>query len=127
MAKRKATVSRNPDEVKFVHAPFYNMSNVRKDALSLIVRSSSDPAKVEAIAETLEVLAGVLKLRAKHAAKVRAADIAAAEKAAYEATEEAARHELRTAERGIEDAEAELAKWSELKARLVGEPDVDDV
>lgn len=110
---RKAVVSKNPDELVFAEAPFYNLANVRTAAKSLIVRSSSDPAKVDAVRETLEVLLEFLNVRAKHGAEVRAASIAA-EKAADESRAKAA------AEAKEADAAALLKHGEEQVKRATG-------
>lgn len=114
-ADRKAVITKNPDSVVFAEAPFYNLANIRKGALSLIVRASSDPKKVKAIKETLTVLLKFLEVRAKHAEKVRAADIKAAEArdadravAAAQAREADARALVRDAEANKTRGEAQL-------------------
>ena len=71
-------VTKDVASVAFKLAPFYTLAGIRRDALSLITRSASDPKKVEAIAETLTVLMDFLAVRAKHGADVRKAQIASA-------------------------------------------------
>jgi len=78
---RASVITKNPDTLVFAEAPFYNLANIRRNMVSLIVRASSDPAKVKAIQETLTVLQEFLKIRADHGAAVRAASIAAEAKA----------------------------------------------
>jgi len=119
VAARKAVISKNPDELVFAKAPFYNLANVRTAAKSLIVRSSSDPAKVEAIRETLEVLLEFLDVRAKHGEEVRKASIeaekaadAARAKAAAEAREADAKSLLKHGEEQVKRAEAILKALS---------------
>jgi len=74
---RASVITKNPDTLVFAEAPFYNLANIRRNMVSLIVRASSDPAKQE----TLTVLQEFLKIRADHGAAVRAASIAAEAKA----------------------------------------------
>lgn len=120
-AARKAKVSKNPDELVFEYMPFYNMANVRKAAISLIVRSSSDPAKVDAIRETLKTLLAFLDARASHAAEVRASDVAAAEAAAAEAVRVAAEHKERDAVKGLADAQSAVEHFGGILKALRGE------
>lgn len=107
---RKAVVSRNVNEVTFVHAPFYNLANIRKEALKLIVRTQGDESKVEAIRETLQVLGEVLEVRAAHAAKVRAADVAAARKADEKRQKTADELAAKKATQELESAKALVAR-----------------
>lgn len=118
--KRVANISKNAGEVTFVHAPFYNLANVRKAALSLITRASNDPAKVAAIKETLEVLLKVLKVRAKHGAEMRKKSIAA-EKANDEARAKAAAEAREhNAKQGLKDAEKQVSHFSKILKALKG-------
>lgn len=111
-APKQAVITKNADTVVFAASPFYNMSNVRKGAINLIVRSSSDPKKVDAIRETLETLLRFLEVRAEHGEKVRAADVAA-EAVATERRNRAAE------DKQVAKAEEEIAKATKTKATWV--------
>lgn len=120
---RKAVITKNPDDLVFAEAPFYNLANVRTAAKSLIVRSSSDPAKVAAIRETLMVLLKFLDVRAKHGAEVRAASIAA-EKAVDEARNKAAAEARESDARSLlKHGEAQVKKAKGILAALRGNAD----
>lgn len=95
--------------VSYEHAPFYNLANIRKETLTLITRASSDPKKVEAIAETLAVMQDFLAVRAKHGADTRKAQIAS-DKAAHEAQRAAAAMHIRSdAEQTLKSGKATVA------------------
>ncbi len=81
VAERAAVVAKNIDEVRFAGAPFYNLTNVRREFLKLITRTKGDEAKTEVLRETLAVLGETLEARAAHAKEVRTREIAAAAKA----------------------------------------------
>lgn len=115
----KAKVITNPNEVKFHHVPVYNLATVRKLALALIVKSSNDPKKVEAIAETLEVLMQFLKARAAQGKKAREVAIAAETKRREDAAEAAAKHKIVDANNNLKDAEAGVSKWTAVLEKLV--------
>jgi len=122
MAKKSETtkvahVTKNADSIKFAKAPVYNLANVRRDMVNLIVKASNDPKKVEAIAETIAVLKEFLDVRAEHAAEVRTAAVAAA-KSAEEAKAVAAARVV-DAKHNLKAAEAGAAKWSAVLADLM--------
>lgn len=102
----------NPNEVKFNFVPMYNLATVRKLALALIVKSSQDPKKVEAIADTLEVLMKFLKDRAAQGKKAREAAVAAEAKRRKDAAEAAAKAKIVDAEHNLKNAEEGVTKWS---------------
>lgn len=119
-AAKAPVITKNADTVRFEHAPFYNLANVRKDTLSLIVRASSDPKKVEAIAETLDTLSKFLKVRAEHAAEVRAADIAAAKAEDAAKAEAAAKHRESDARGLLKSGQEQVARAEAILADLRG-------
>ena len=115
---RVAVITKNPDSVKFAHAPVYNLANLRKEALALIVKASNDPKKVAAIEETLECLKEFLDVRAEHAADVRTKAVAA-EKARRESEAvAAAQAKVQDAKNNLKAAEEGAAKWKEVLATL---------
>jgi hypothetical protein len=101
----------NPNEVKFTHAPVYNLQTVRKLALALIVKSSQDPKKVAAIAETLEVLQEFLVARAEQGVVAREASIAAEAARKESVAQAAAEAKLVDAQHNLAAAEEGVAKW----------------
>ena len=117
MAKSK--VITNPNEVKFNHVPVYNLATVRKLALALIVKSSQDPKKVEAIEDTLVVLLKFLKARAAQGKKAREVAVAAEAKRREDAAEAAAKAKVVDAEHNLKNAEEGVSKWSAVLEKLV--------
>ena len=117
MAKAKAIT--NPNEVKFNHVPVYNLATVRKLALALIVKSSQDPKKVEAIEDTLVVLLKFLKDRAAQGKKAREAAVAAEAKRREDAAEAAAKAKIVDAEHNLKNAEEGVSKWTAVLEKLV--------
>ncbi len=116
--KKVAHVTKNADSVKFAQAPVYNLATIRRDMINLVVKASNDPKKVDAVAETLEVLKEFLDARAKHAAEVRTATVAA-EKARKEAEAvAAAQARVKDAQHNLKAAEAGAAKWKSVLADL---------
>ena len=119
MSKAKATpMSRNPADLKFKSAPFYNLANIRKDIQSIILRTHGNDVKAEAIAETLEVSLAFLKTRHDHAVAVRAKDVAdkLEKAAAAELVREGA--ELANAVSELEAADAASSAWGKVVAAL---------
>ena len=124
MAKKEAQakvahVTKNADSIKFAKAPVYNLAKVRRDTINLIVKSSNDPGKVAAIAETLEVLKEFLDVRAEHAADQRTKAVAAAEAAAKAREVSAAQAKVVDAKHNLKAAEEGAAKWSKVLADLM--------
>ena len=122
--KKIAKITKNADSVTFAEAPFYTLANIRKLALALIVKSSKDPKKVAAIAETLEVLKEFLDVRAKHAAEQRAVDVAAAEKALETKARVAAEHELSEATQQLDNSVAAVKRWTKVREALGAVPQI---
>lgn len=110
--KAKRTKVTNPNEVKFNHVPVYNLATIRKLALALIVKASQDPKKVEAIADTLEVLMAFLKDRAEAGVKAREVAVAAETAKREAAAEAAAKHKIVDAKSNLASAEAGVTKWA---------------
>lgn len=115
-----AKLTKNVESIRYEHAPFYNLANVRKDLTSLIVRASSDEKKVEAIAETLSVMTAFLKVRAKHAAEVRAANIEAAAREEEARAKAAAEYRKADAVALLRDGEAAVERAKGLLKALKG-------
>ena len=114
-----AHVTKNADSIKFAKAPVYNLANVRRDMVNLIVKASNDPKKVEAIAETIAVLKEFLDVRAEHAAEVRTAAVAAAKSAEEAKAVAAAQARVVDAKHNLKAAEDGAAKWSAVLADLM--------
>lgn len=114
-----AHVNKNADSVKFAQAPVYNLAGVRRDAINLIVKSSNDPKKVEAIAETLAVLKEFLDARAEHAADQRNKALASAKAAEEARAVAAAQAKVVDAQHNLKAAEAGAAKWKAVLADLM--------
>lgn len=119
-AERKVVITKNPDSVVFAAAPFYNLANVRKAALSLITRASSDPAKVDAIKETLEALLAFLEVRAEHAAEVREAEVKAQEAALAAKAKAQAEWAEKDAKNLLKDGKAQVKRAEGILAKLRG-------
>ena len=114
-------VTKNPNSVRFERAPFYNLSTIRKGLLTIITRTAGDPAKVEAIRETLNVALAFLAVRSEYETASRAARVASDEAHAAAAAKAAAEHDINEAQGNLRDSKAGVSKWAKVLKELAGE------